>query len=269
MNLSVRSKDFYNYVGLDMHFRWNRLFSLQAIKTTKVTKEDLADSGFFYFGQGDNVECYKCGITLGTWSEGDQPRDEHAKYSENCPIVKGEQFQDPEETTRAIPDNSSMGRIDERLKSFYIWPKVLGNLVLPLAEAGFYYMESGDETRCFFCAGILDSWQDGDDPWEKHADMFPYCEYVRVIKGFNYIVNLKFKKNFDRNLDDAPAVIPVNREYLDERYKNKCIICISNGREIIFDKCGHVVVCANCSPANKICPVCKMPFEDAIKFYRS
>lgn len=268
MELSVRSKDFYNYVGLDMHHKWNRLFSLQAIKTTNVTKEDLANSGFFYYGQGDIVECYKCGINLGTWSVGDSPQVEHAKYSENCPIVKGEPLNDPEEIKQSIPANPSMGRIDERLRSFYVWPKVLGNLVMPLAEAGFYYMGSGDETRCFFCSGILDSWQESDNPWEKHADKFPYCEYVRVIKGFNYIINLKFKKNFDNNIDQAPAVLPVNREFSGERYQNKCIRCIENGREMIFDRCGHVVICEACQPPDKICPVCHMPYDNAIKFFR-
>ena len=42
---------------------------------------------------------------------------------------------------------------------------------------------TGDCTKCFHCGGRLNNWRRTDDAWWEHAFWFPYCVYVRYIKG--------------------------------------------------------------------------------------
>ena len=48
------------------------------------SKEDLADSGFFYLQTCDRVKCFYCGIVLRNWQRSDSAGDEHRKHSPEC-----------------------------------------------------------------------------------------------------------------------------------------------------------------------------------------
>ncbi|XP_077136792.1 baculoviral IAP repeat-containing protein 1-like [Ranitomeya variabilis] len=41
---------------------------------------ELAETGFFFTGTRDNVQCFSCGGCLGNWEENDDPWKEHAKW---------------------------------------------------------------------------------------------------------------------------------------------------------------------------------------------
>ncbi|XP_077295121.1 baculoviral IAP repeat-containing protein 7-B-like [Arctopsyche grandis] len=266
---SSKSLDFLQFSGLDMQIKWNRQLSLKAFKSPHVQPEALAENGFFYYGQGDAVECYACGANLGSWVEGDDPKVEHKKYAPDCPMTNdGNDNPDPEPYCQVEPTFALYANIHKRLETFAIWPSILESLIHPLAEAGFFYSGLNDKTTCFFCSGNLDNWQVGDDPWFRHADIFPYCKYVDIIKGFEYIVNIKFKKNHNPDIDESPAELPINNEY-SHIPKNLCIICKSDSRSYLFKRCGHIAVCQKCLPKDKICPICRLPYEKEIKIFYS
>lgn len=268
-SLSATSLDFYQFSGLDMQIKRNRLLSLKAFKSPHVQPEVLAENGFFYYGQGDAVECYACGTNIGSWSEGDDPRKEHQKFAPKCPMNNGGNIiPEPEQFCQVEPIFPTHSDIQKRLASFDIWPLILKNLVYRLAEAGFFYTGTSDKTCCFFCSGSLDGWQATDDPWMKHADNFPYCKYVNIIKGVEYIVNIKFKNNHKPEVDESPAKLPLFNEYPDNS-NEFCIVCKVNSREYLFKQCGHIAVCKNCLPQDKICLICHLPYEKEIKVYDS
>jgi hypothetical protein len=50
-----------------------------------------------------------------------------------------------------------------------------------------HYTGMNDLCRCFTCDGGLQRWDADDDPWIEHARWFPQCQYVRQIKGQEYI----------------------------------------------------------------------------------
>lgn len=56
-------------------------------KTCPVQPKELIDAGFYYRGNGDKVECFKCGIILAGWEPLDTPWGEHEKWSKDCPLV--------------------------------------------------------------------------------------------------------------------------------------------------------------------------------------
>lgn len=55
----------------------------------------------------------------------------------------------------------------------------------------------GDTTKCFHYGGGLQDWRRTDDPWTEHALWFPYCVYVRYIKGKHSSANIEACKRED------------------------------------------------------------------------
>ena len=56
-------------------------------KDCPVQPKELIDAGFYYTGNGDKVECFKCGIILANWVPQDTPWGEHEKWAKDCPLV--------------------------------------------------------------------------------------------------------------------------------------------------------------------------------------
>jgi len=102
-----------------------------------------------------------------------------------------------------------------RLKSHTYWPHDMNPSPDSLSAAGFYYTgiyifitishcitikitifksiydtlftSQGDGKICFQCGGGLKKWRPADDAWREHALWFPYCVYIRYIKGEEFI----------------------------------------------------------------------------------
>jgi hypothetical protein len=47
----------------------------------------LAKAGLFYYGETDYTQCFACGVSIGSWSVGETPMEEHAKFRPFCPMV--------------------------------------------------------------------------------------------------------------------------------------------------------------------------------------
>ncbi|AIE47772.1 iap-3 [Peridroma alphabaculovirus] len=54
----------------------------------KVSPEQLARNGFYYFGNGDTVRCAFCKVEIMRWMEGDDVATDHARWAPQCPFVK-------------------------------------------------------------------------------------------------------------------------------------------------------------------------------------
>lgn len=82
-----------------------------------------------------------------------------------------------------------------RLCTFNLWKRACSNIRLTreMADAGFFYCGDGYNcnTRCFSCKGILELWEDNDDPWEQHALWFPQCHYLKAARGTDFIQSVR------------------------------------------------------------------------------
>ena len=129
------------------------------------------------------------------------------------------------------PKYTSYNTKDVRLRSFIIncWPHDLNPTPDALSEAGLFFTDknthsfnntnflqcfrslqslslsltiqftgSGDRTVCFFCGGGLMDWLESDDPWTEHAKWFPFCVYVRFVKGPTFINECLKSRSDDR-----------------------------------------------------------------------
>ncbi|XP_062909862.1 baculoviral IAP repeat-containing protein 2 [Mobula hypostoma] len=52
-----------------------------------------------------------------------------------------------------------------------------------LARAGFYYTNIGDKVQCFSCTVIVENWQPGDNPVERHKKASPSCSFINNLRS--------------------------------------------------------------------------------------
>lgn len=65
-----------------------RLASFSAFPATvTVSRVRLADAGFYYRGEGDEVVCYSCEARRSGWRQGDNPLEVHRRLSPRCQHV--------------------------------------------------------------------------------------------------------------------------------------------------------------------------------------
>lgn len=52
----------------------------------------IAKAGFFYTGEGTEVQCFSCGGKISQWNYGDQVMWRHRNMEPNCPFVQNPQL---------------------------------------------------------------------------------------------------------------------------------------------------------------------------------
>ncbi|XP_052810326.1 putative inhibitor of apoptosis [Mya arenaria] len=159
-----------------------------------------------------------------------------------------------------------------RLTSFKNWPS--GHVVSPnaLARAGLFYTGFKDRVRCFYCGLGLVSWEIGDDPWIEHARHSPECTYVQRNKPPTSN-GTERQMSADDNEVTAPGIPSQSNVSLEAKQtdalddNNHCRICLDNRSIIVFLPCGHLVSCAECAPALKLCPICRADIRGTVRAF--
>ncbi|KAK6168965.1 hypothetical protein SNE40_020109 [Patella caerulea] len=187
-------------------------FRSQWPSSAAVTPDELAKAGFKYIGPGDRVKCVFCHGILSNWVPGDRPFEEHKKHFPNCVFVCGMNVNNvpynrhvatiqrsipariestlvrPATTSSAQNPKHPQYRIkSDRLVTFNEWPSQIRQKPEDMAEAGLFYLGQGDKVKCYFCDGMLHTWDPDDEPWIEHAKWFPHCEYIKLVKGEDFI----------------------------------------------------------------------------------
>lgn len=348
----------------DLNIEANRLKTFDNWNVSFIDKHMLALLGFYYYGPGDLVKCYFCGVEIGMWEEGDDVLTDHMRWSPSCNLIRRHHTNNvpiseavlnqtlppaptPDvygvmERTNTVSEGSiealseddvhmyqhdlyGQGGIEavlrgtlslssptprstisrpehpefaveaKRLETFEDWPKTMRQKPQQLIDAGFYYTGKGDRVCCFSCGGGLKDWEENDDPWEQHAMWYGKCEYLKLMKGADFIEKMAKKREeiCKRSSDSAASCsssqssqgssleVQINaRELLteakeksneDEEKKDSklCKICYSNEYNTIFLPCGHVIACAKCASSVSKCPACRQPFDNVMRVYFS
>ena len=56
-----------------------------------------------------------------------------------------------------------------------------------LADAGFHFVGMNDCVKCLHCDLVLNGWEEFDDPWIRHCQNSPGCNYVLESKGPEWV----------------------------------------------------------------------------------
>jgi len=176
-----------------------------------------------------------------------------------------------------------------RLRSFDDWPKSMRQNPKELSDAGFFYTQRGDRVRCFSCGLGLRDWEEKDVPWEQQVMWSSECEYLKLVKGQNYIDSiLKLRDESETECEDNrqnEIETEVNKVILnsagsklssndDENEKNLiksklCKICYASEYNTVFVPCYHVFACVKCASSVTECSICRKPFESIKRIYFS
>ncbi|XP_044113714.1 baculoviral IAP repeat-containing protein 2 isoform X1 [Neovison vison] len=68
-----------------------------------------------------------------------------------------------------------------RMSTYSTFPSGVPVSERSLARAGFYYTGVNDKVKCFCCGLMLDNWKPGDNPVEKHKQLYPSCSFIHSL----------------------------------------------------------------------------------------
>ncbi|XP_032496615.1 LOW QUALITY PROTEIN: baculoviral IAP repeat-containing protein 2 [Phocoena sinus] len=68
-----------------------------------------------------------------------------------------------------------------RMSTYSAFPAGVPVSERSLARAGFYYTGVNDKVKCFCCGLMLDNWKQGDNPIEKHKQLYPSCSFIQNL----------------------------------------------------------------------------------------
>ncbi|XP_062998827.1 baculoviral IAP repeat-containing protein 7 [Elgaria multicarinata webbii] len=211
-----------------------------------------------------------------------------------------------EATVDSQPECPDMETEGDRLTTFEDWPNFARVSPGPLARAGFFYTGEGDYVRCFYCDGALRNWERGDDPWVEHAKWFPRCKFLLQSRGRDFINTIQesyfsspaspeaslYRSEQHPTSPREPAQREqdpwsIRRETETERpnepesslsmeaklrrlqEERMCKVCMDKDVSIVLVPCGHLVVCAECAPNLRRCPICRGVIRDTMKAFLS
>ncbi|KAK7864875.1 hypothetical protein R5R35_010257 [Gryllus longicercus] len=74
--------------SLNLKSKEDRLTTFSGWPVSFMSENSLATAGFYYLHKGDVVRCAFCGVEVAHWEEGDNPMEEHRRWSPSCPILR-------------------------------------------------------------------------------------------------------------------------------------------------------------------------------------
>jgi len=251
-----------------------RLSTFEKWPLSFLSKNTLAENGFYYKGEEDHVICIFCGVEIGFWEEGDDPVSEHKKYSPNCPIF---QPQTDAKLRKAPIGEDECGCVigekkvknysllESRFNSFKEWPISMKQTPKDMSKAGFYYTGKSDKVICFSCGLGLNNWEETDNPWVEHAKWNPSCEHLNKEKGEAFIKEVldgharqSHEKNSELEAPSTTPIINVNEQLL-------CRVCYAERRTVVSLPCRHLATCKFCNNKLIRCPICRTEEQNNVE----
>ncbi|XP_055342580.1 putative inhibitor of apoptosis [Paramacrobiotus metropolitanus] len=263
-----------------------------------ISPLSLAEAGYIYTGEGDEVKCVTCNCVHFDWAMGDKPIFEHRRDNPECPyaamVADGDVY---------IP---AMVNYRDRFGTFAEWPVYAQQRPRDLAMAGFYFMEVADRVQCFCCGRKLEKWTPDDDPWIEHAIHEPRCEFLIEKQGLEFVYYVQRFHDMDhrkwvtgprtdrRDFLTAHAVeLGCHYTYLIKallrnktawlyfdlkdlveaanRIKERITVARLDGNSQVDKECsfpcGHAVCCTGCSERLRECPVCRQLIFEKVKLF--
>jgi len=85
-----------------------------------------------------------------------------------------------------------------RLATYSNWTPLCGARPSRLARSGFYATDGNDTAVCFACHSLVNNWQPGDDPKQKHRQEKPACSLIDGQNSTN-VPMVPLRDDFDGN----------------------------------------------------------------------
>ncbi|XP_060070270.1 baculoviral IAP repeat-containing protein 3-like [Ylistrum balloti] len=264
--------------------------------------EIMSAAGFFFSMNGDSVRCYVCGIGLRNWDQDDNPWVEHARWSPKCAYVlekKGQTFIDlvqeavrNAELQQALKENNerhviggyqAQGASNSKSQVDSDNPE---NFNAKSTRPGRpdQFPTDAERKNPLLCDAAQSVLNMGYLPRvvKQCLDELLKLEGWHAVSG-RKLMKMIMEKEEVGDLDPDLSVVPSQRprkrlkekisvpkarleqENATLKERTTCKICLQNPVAIVFLPCGHLVSCAQCAPALKVCPICRGPMKATVR----
>ncbi|XP_033742576.1 baculoviral IAP repeat-containing protein 7-like [Pecten maximus] len=132
---------------------------------------------------------------------------------------------EPLGVTETRPKYQQFAILATRLGTFRNWPSHLNQRPEQLAKCGLFYEGNHDYVRCFHCAGGLREWEPEDDPFIEHARWFPFCTFMRQLKGDRFIMDVQSGK-ITSPLLNVPAVTAIPEDGFENCMDHPAVLSV-------------------------------------------
>ncbi|XP_040113793.1 baculoviral IAP repeat-containing protein 2 isoform X2 [Oryx dammah] len=255
--------------------------------TVPVQPEQLASAGFYYVGRNDDVKCFCCDGGLRCWESGDDPWVEHAKWFPRCEFLirmKGQEFvseiqaryphlleqllstaNTPGDENADPPNDLSLLRRN-RMALFQQLTCVLP-ILDNLLKANVINKQEHDiikqKTQIPLQAReLIDTVLVKGN---SAANIFKNC--LKEIDPTLY-KNLFVEKNMKYIPTDVSG-LSLEEQLRRLQEERTCKVCMDKEVSIVFIPCGHLVVCQECAPSLRKCPICRGIIKGTVRTFLS
>ncbi|XP_023565276.1 baculoviral IAP repeat-containing protein 2 isoform X3 [Octodon degus] len=253
-----------------------------------VQPKQLASAGFYYVGRNDDVKCFCCDGGLRCWESGDDPWVEHAKWFPRCEFLihmKGQEFVDeiqaryPHllEQLLSTSDTSGEENIDppndlslirknrmalfQRLTSILpILDNLLKSNVINKQEHEIIKQKTQIPLQA---RELIDTILVKGN---AAASIFKNC--LKEIDS-TLFKNLFVEKNMKYIPTEDVSGLSLEEQLRRLQEERTCKVCMDKEVSIVFIPCGHLVVCQECAPSLRKCPICRGIIKGTVRTFLS
>ncbi|XP_023565273.1 putative inhibitor of apoptosis isoform X4 [Octodon degus] len=253
-----------------------------------VHPEQLASAGFYYVGHSDDVKCFCCDGGLRCWELGDDPWVEHAKWFPRCEYlirIKGQEF--ISQVQAIYPHlleqllSTSDTPEDENAES----PKDL-SLIRKNRMALFQHLTSVIPVlNSLLDAGVI-SEQEHDVIKQKTQASLQARELIDTILVKGNVAATVFKNSLQEMdpklykhlfvqqdikyiVTEDISALPMEEQLRRLQEERTCKVCMDKEVSVVFIPCGHLVVCRDCAPSLRKCPICRSTIKGTVRTFLS
>ncbi|XP_072270515.1 baculoviral IAP repeat-containing protein 7 isoform X1 [Pyxicephalus adspersus] len=247
---------------------------------TGVTPEQLARAGFFYTGQRDNVRCFHCDGELRNWERGDDPWREHAKWFPRCEFLvqsmgpayirsvqdaignSPENLPESLRTSERSPStqSDSPGRWQDFLQSSIVQEALqMGfdeNLVASVVQSRYLLLGTPYSCLSELVTELVD-------------DVVQAEENVPQIQEPTRIQESPAQRPASQAPKQPETTLSAEEQLRRLKEERMCKVCMDKDVSMVFVPCGHLVVCMDCAPNLRHCPICRATIRGSMRAFMS
>ncbi|XP_041255097.1 baculoviral IAP repeat-containing protein 7 [Onychostruthus taczanowskii] len=256
-------------------------------QNSSVHPEQLARAGFFYTGRGDVVRCFYCDGGVRSWSFGDDPWREHAKWYPECEFLlhsRGREFvnsvqatfsgtllaprhswdqteQDSSPTQDPLRDwkllahpSGDQSLIVQNVLQMGFDPTCVANLVEnKFVLTGTFYLSESELISDLLQSGWGASSSAGRRRGAVQRETGTSRQEMRPVQQ---------KESDESQLSTEEKL----RRLQEERM---CKVCMDKDVSVVFVPCGHLVACEECALHLRLCPICRAVIQGSVRAFMS
>ncbi|XP_053241671.1 baculoviral IAP repeat-containing protein 2 isoform X3 [Podarcis raffonei] len=264
----------------------------------------LADAGFYYVGRNDDVKCFCCDGGLRCWESGDDPWVEHAKWFPRCEYLqhmKGQEFVQQIQvrfphlleqllSTSDTPVDENVEPRDEKNEEEKVVQaeEVTSDLslirknrnalfqrltcVLPILESlltskvitdiEYHVIKQKTQTPLQARELIDTILVKGNTAANIFRNCLQECDFVLYKDLFE-------EKKMPYIPTEDVSGLPMEEQLRRLQEERTCKVCMDKEVSIVFIPCGHLVVCKECAPSLRKCPICRGTIKGTVRTFLS